>query len=298
MKTLYLIDAHSLIHRCFHALPPLTTPDGKPIQSIYGLANILLRIAREEKPDYIAACFDRPEPTFRKKKYVEYKAQRPVAPDELVGQIIESRNLFEAFGVERFELAGFEADDLIATLAVRFKSDRDLRIVIVTGDLDTLQLVEDDHVVVRTFKKGLSDTLIYDESQVRDRYGLSPAQLIDYKALVGDPSDNIRGVRGVGPKTASDLLKKYGTLEELYKHIDGDEKLSKKFAGTEKDAFFAKSLVVLERNAPIPAVELPSLTLRYDEARLATYFKSLGFDSLVDRLAPKEKKPIQQSLLE
>lgn len=297
MKTLYLIDAHSLIHRCFHALPSLTTPEGKPIQSIYGLANILLRITREEKPDYIAACFDRPEPTFRKKKYVEYKAQRPVAPDELVGQIIESRNLFKAFGVPQFELAGFEADDLIATLTSRFKSDRDLRIVIMTGDLDTLQLVEDDRVVARTFKKGLSDTLIYNEQQVRERYGLSPAQLIDYKALVGDPSDNIKGVRGVGPKTASDLLKKYGTLDELYKHISDDEKFSKKFVGTEKDALFAKSLVVLEHNAPISAVELSSLALHYDEARLAAYFTALGFSSLVDRLVPKEKKPVQKSLL-
>lgn len=289
MKTLFLIDSHSLIHRCFHALPPLTSPSGAPIQSIYGLSNILFKITREEKPDYIAACFDRPEPTFRKEQYAEYKAHRPAAPDELVSQIIEAHRLFEMFGIRSFELPGFEADDLIATLAERFKSDRNLKIVILTGDLDTLQLVVGDRVVVRTFKKGISDTFTYDEQAVRERYGLEPRQLIDYKALVGDPSDNIKGVPGVGPKTASDMLKKFGTLEELYRRLGEDAKAEKKLRGTEEEALRAKSLVILNRNSPITIPPLEALTVRTDTSRLVGYFEGLGFESLLKRLGAERQ---------
>lgn len=285
MKKLFLIDAHSLIHRCFHALPPLTTPEGKPIQSIYGLSNILLKIIREEKPDYVAACFDRPEPTFRKKQYAEYKAQRPAAPEELISQIIEAHRLFEAFGIRSFELPGFEADDLIATLADRFKSDRNLTIVILTGDLDTLQLVSGGQVVVRAFKKGISDTLTYDGEKVRERYGLEPQQLVDYKALVGDPSDNIKGVPGVGPKTAAGALKTFGTIEALYRRLGEDPKLEKKLAGTEAAALRAKSLVTLSKNVPIEIPALGALEPKTDIARLAAYFHALGFESLVRRVS-------------
>ena len=132
MKTFFLIDAHSLIHRSFHALPPLTTPEGEPIQAVYGLASILLKILREDKPDYLVACFDRPEPTFRKEEYIEYKAQRPKTPDNLVPQLHEARELFSNFGIETLDKASFEADDLIATLSEKFKSEPDLKIVILT----------------------------------------------------------------------------------------------------------------------------------------------------------------------
>ncbi|MEK7076894.1 MAG: 5'-3' exonuclease [Patescibacteria group bacterium] len=251
MKTLLLIDAHSLIHRSFHALPPLTTPEGKPIQAIYGLGSIFLKLWREDCPEYAAACFDRPEPTFRKERYEAYKAQRPRAPDELVAQIIEARNFFDAFGIKTFEKAGYEADDLIATLAEKFRKENNLQVVILTGDLDTLQLVKDGEVAVRTFKKGISETIVYDEQAVRDRYGLTPAQLADYKALVGDASDNVKGVLGVGPKTAAELLKKYGTLERVYQSIGNEPKFKTKLEGTEAEAEFSKSLVLLERHVPI-----------------------------------------------
>src|SRR3989344_8776589 len=142
MKTLLLIDANSLIHRTFHALPPLTAPDGRATQSLYGLSSILLRIFKEDRPEYVAALFDRPEPTFRKEKYKEYKAQRPKAPDNLISQIIEAHTLFEKFGIKTFEKPGYEADDLIATLATKFsaKDKKSLKVVILTGDLDTLQI--------------------------------------------------------------------------------------------------------------------------------------------------------------
>ena len=157
MKKLLLIDANSIIHRSFHAIPPFTAPDGRPSGAIYGIASILLKLWREEKPDYAAALFDRPEPTFRDEKYAEYKAQRPPAADELISQIIEAHNLFQAFGIKTFEKARYEADDLIATLAIKFKDIPDLQVVILTGDRDTLQLVEGDKLVVKTPGRGPRD---------------------------------------------------------------------------------------------------------------------------------------------
>src|SRR3990167_8364299 len=179
MKTLILIDANSIIHRCFHALPKFTAPDGKPSGALYGLASVLLKIFRETPPDYAAALFDRPEPTFRDKIYKEYKAQRPPTEDILISQLIEAPKLFEKFGVKPFDKAGFEADDLIATFAEKFKDE--LQVVIMTGDMDTLQIVSDGKIIVRTFKKGISETMDFDETAVKNKYGLEPKQLLDYK---------------------------------------------------------------------------------------------------------------------
>ncbi len=248
MKTLLLIDANSIIHRSFHALPPLTVPNGEPSGAIYGIASILLKLFRDDdRPDYAAALFDRPEPTFRDKIYAEYKAQRPPAATELVSQIIEAHNLFQAFDIKTFEKPGYEADDLIATFAEHFsakggsasggRKDEDLRVVILTGDRDTFQLVTDDTLVVRMFNTGISDTTIYNEAAVIQKYELAPAQLVDYKALVGDLSDNIKGVPGVGPKTATELIKRFGTIENLYAHVEGDAKLEKRIGLLKKRSF-------------------------------------------------------------
>lgn len=293
MKHLLLIDANSIIHRSFHALPPLTSPGGKPAGAIYGIASILLRLWREEKPDYVAALFDRPEPTFRDKIYAAYKAQRPPAANELIEQIIEAHNLFEAFGIRTFEKPGFEADDLIATLAERFKKEKDLQVVILTGDRDTLQLVEGEKVVIKTFNKGVSDTTIYDEKAVIAKYELTPAQIVDYKALVGDPSDNIKGVPGVGPKTATELLKKFGTVKNLYKHLDSDPKLMQRLGPYKKEAELSEELVTLDRNAPVGPIELDSLIPPTGENGPARYFEKMEFATLLKRLisgeAPKKK---------
>jgi DNA polymerase-1 len=283
MKQLLLIDANSIIHRSFHALPPFTGPSGEPTGALYGIASILLKLWREEKPEYAAALFDRPEPTFRKKEYAEYKAQRPPAPDDLVAQIIEAHHLFEAFGITTFEKPGFEADDLIATLAERFKSEPDTQVVILTGDRDTLQLIEDDKVVVRTFNKGVSDTTIYDEKAVIEKYGFMPAQMVDYKALVGDPSDNIKGVSGVGPKTATELIKKFGNIENIWKAVPGDPKLAARLGGREKEAEFSKRLVLLERNVPLGLSAISDLALLDTAASIETYFQKEGFATLLKR---------------
>ena len=289
MKTLLLFDANSIIHRSFHALPPFTTPEGKPSGAIYGIASILVKLWREERPEYAAALFDRPEPTFRDIKYAEYKAQRPPAADDLIAQIIEARHLFDAFGIKTFERAGFEADDLIATLAERFKKEEDLRIVILTGDRDTLQLVEGEHIVVRTFNKGISDTTTYGESAVFQKYGLAPRQMIDYKALVGDPSDNIKGVPGVGPKTATELIKKFGSMKEIYRNIAADPKLQKRLAPFKNEAELAEELVTLEKNVPIEIPALAALVSEQEPVSIKPYFQKMGFATLLKRIEEKEK---------
>jgi len=284
MKKLFLIDASALIYRSFHALPPLTSPAGEPVNALYGLSNILLKIFREERPDYAAALFDRPEPTFRKKEYTEYKAQRPKAADELVSQIVKSRELFKKFGVRTFEAPGFEADDLIGAYAEKFGKEKDLKIVILTGDLDTLQLVVGNRVVVKTLRTGVSDTIVYDEGAVFARYGLSPKQLPDYKALAGDNSDNIPGLKGVGSKTASELIKKYGNIEGLYSHLDNEPKIKEKYGNQKADAFLFRKLALIRRDAPSENIKLEDLAVREFGPELGEYFASLGFTSLVKRL--------------
>ena len=298
---LLLIDANSLIHRCFHALPPLTTKDGKPAQALYGMASIFLRMWKNERPAYAAALFDRPEPTLRKKRYPEYKATRPPAADELVEQIISAHDLFPVFGIRTFELAGYEADDLIATFAERFGNTSGVRVVILTGDTDTLQLVRDERIVVRAFRTGLSDTMIYDEKAVRERYNLAPEQLVDYKALVGDTSDNIKGVPGVGPKTAQALLAQFGTLEKMFGRITAeDPKRAARLVGFRSQAEEARGLVVLERHAPVGTPALEELHVDASDARVRAYLEEQGFTSLVRRLdgpdTPKKpKSPAERS---
>ncbi|MBI2591793.1 MAG: hypothetical protein HYW34_03910, partial [Candidatus Brennerbacteria bacterium] len=279
--TLLLIDANALIHRSFHALPPLTNHNGKAVGALYGLASALLKVIRDEPPDYAAALFDRPEPTFRKKIFKEYKAHRPAAPDDLIAQIIEAHNLFQEFGIKIFEQPGLEADDLIGIFSEKFKNEPDIKIVILTGDLDTLQLVEGDKVVVKTLRKGVSDTVIYNEGAVKERYDLLPNQLVDYKSLVGDQSDNIPGVPGIGPKTASRLINQFGGLDDIFKKAEN--KLLEKLLAYKEQVILAKKLAAIERQGDINA-ELDDLI--YTKPRLEKlreYFSQLGFQSLAAR---------------
>jgi DNA polymerase-1 len=288
MKQLLLIDANSIIHRSFHALPAFTGPVGEPTGALYGIASILLKLWREDRPTYAAALFDRPEPTFRKQEYAEYKAQRPPAPDELVSQIVEAHRLFAAFGIATFERPGFEADDLIATLAERFRQEPDLQIVILTGDRDTLQLIDGDHIVVRTFNKGVSDTTTYDEAAVTEKYGFPPRLMVDYKALVGDPSDNIKGVSGVGPKTATELIKRFGGVDDIFRAAADDPKLAARLAGKEQEAAFSRKLVVLDREVPVDLGGISDLAASDDPARIESYFRDKGFVTLLKRLAKED----------
>lgn len=218
-KTLILIDGHALVHRAFHALPPLNTGGGELVNAVFGFTSILLKVLKDLAPDYIAATFDLAGPTFRHKEFEDYKATRVKAPDELYAQIARVKDVLGAFNIPVYEKEGFEADDVIGTIARQAKKDK-VKTIIVTGDLDTLQLVDKDTEVF-TLKKGVKDTVFYDEAAVRARFeGLGPEQMVDYKGLKGDPSDNIPGVPGVGEKTAIELLKQYGSLDELYKELE------------------------------------------------------------------------------
>ncbi len=217
-RKLIIIDGNALIHRSFHALPPtMTTKKGEMVNAVYGFTAALVKAIREFKPEYVVLTLDKKGPTFRHKEYKEYKATRVKAPDELYAQISRVKEMSEAFGIPIFEMSGLEADDLIGTIAARV--DGNVEKIILTGDLDTLQLIN-KHTKVYTMSRGLSDSVIYDEAAVHNRYGLAPNQMIDYKALRGDPSDNIPGVRGIGEKTAIELLKEFKNLDGVYNEVE------------------------------------------------------------------------------
>lgn len=284
MKTLLLIDANSFIHRAFHALPPLTSPEGMPVGAIYGLSSTLLKVIREETPQYIAAAFDRPEVTFRKELYEDYKINRPKAADELITQIIKARELFEIFDIPSFEKAGFEADDIIGTLTQKFKDEKDLKIIILTGDLDSLQLIHSDKVVAKIPKKGINETMIYNEKAVIERFGIKPKELIDFKGLVGDKSDNIPGVPGIGPKTAARLILKHKTLEKMYADLKPVDPLSEKLLNFKNQAFLSKKLATINLEVPLN-VNLENLFFQgVKPEKLIKFFTTLGFQSLIQRV--------------
>lgn len=289
--TLLLIDANSLIHRAFHALPPLTSPDGRPAGALYGVASILIKIFKEgptgEGPaGYIAAAFDRHEATFREKEYKEYKITRaPTAPD-LVSQLIECRELFKVLGIKTFEYPGFEADDIVFTLANKFNS-KGLKVFILSGDRDLLQAVDDKKIQVIMPQRGISDILIYDEVAVMGKFGVSPRQFADYKGLVGDTSDNIPGVPGIGPKTATTLVGEYKSLEGLYEEVDGvglvNTKLQEKLKIYKEQAFLSKRLATLDGNVPVN-ISIDDLRFKLPSYNnLAAYFEKLGFKTLLER---------------
>jgi DNA polymerase I len=292
MKTLVIIDANALIHRCFHALPPLTTPKGEPIGAVYGTVNIILKMMRELNPTHIAACFDLGEPTFRHEEYKAYKGKREKTPEDLGPQFAATKKLFDAFGVQHFEKSGFEADDLIGALSEKFKKEAD-KILIVTGDLDTLQLVEDEKVMVYTMKKSWQETTIYDEKAVKERFELLPNQMTDFKGIKGDPSDNIPGVLGIGEKGAITILKKYGSLENLYKEMedplfDPPKEIKagtiKKLREQKEQAFFSKYLATIRKDITLD-VSLDDLEFRgFNPDKIVPLFEEWRFDSLIPRL--------------
>jgi DNA polymerase-1 len=292
MKKLILIDANALVHRAFHALPPLTTRKGELVNAVYGFSSILLRVINELKPDYIAAAFDLAAPTFRHIEYEDYKATRPKAPDELYEQIPRAKEVLKAFSIPVMEKEGFEADDVIGTLAKKFTRDG-IETLIVTGDLDTLQLVN-NKIKIYTMKRGLSDTIIYGEKEVKDRYGLKPNQMIDYKALRGDPSDNIPGVKGIGEKGACTLLKEFGTIENLYKNLDKikTKSIVEKLKTNKQMAFFSKRLATIHQKVPIK-INLKELDWQknININKVKELFNQLNFQTLLKRLPGEKVEP-------
>jgi len=304
MKKLILIDGNAIVHRSFHALPPLTNRKGEMTNAVYGFSSVLIKVINELKPDYMVATFDLAAPTFRHIEYDQYKAKRVKAPDELYAQIPKTKDVLTAFGVPILEKEGFEADDIIGTVAKKY-ANKEIDILIITGDLDTLQLI-DDNIRVYTLKKGLNDTIIYGEKEVEERYGLKVSQMIDYKALRGDSSDNIPGVKGIGEITATSLLKEFETLENLYKNVDKvkSKNVMEKLKKDKQMAFFSKRLGTIRLNVPIK-ISLKELDWQnhFDMEKIRALFEELGFHSLLRRLPggepPKrpEIKAKQQNLL-
>jgi DNA polymerase-1 len=290
-KRLVLLDSHAIIHRAYHALPEFTGPDGAPTGALYGLSAMLLRIMQDLRPDYIVAAYDLPKPTVRHEAYEGYKSTRAKLEDALIAQIGTARKVLEAFSVPIYEREGFEADDILGTIVAKLKSEPNVEIIIASGDMDTLQLVEKGRVKVFTLKKGINDTVTYDEKAVEKRYGFLPELVPDYKGLRGDPSDNIKGVPGIGEKTATELIQKFGSIEDIYKALKKDEK---KFAEKgikpriiellkthEEDARFSKMLATIRTDAPI-AFKLPKDEWEGSERldKILELFDALGFRSL------------------
>lgn len=294
-KILVLLDVHAILHRAYHALPDFTSSTGEPTGALYGVSAMLIKIIRELKPDYVVACYDLPEPTFRHEAYKEYKKGRAKAEDDLIHQIKRSRDIFKAFSVPMYDKSGFEADDILGTIAEITKKQKDLKTIIASGDMDTLQLVEKDKVVVYTLKKGINDTITYNEKAVVDRFGFHPLLLTDYKGLRGDPSDNIIGIAGVGEKTATTLIQNFGRLEEMYKKLNKNEEAFLK-AGIkprminllregEDEAIFSKTLATIKRDVPIE-FSLPKKTWKesFDPEKTDKLFSELDFRKLRERV--------------
>lgn len=311
-KKLVLIDSHAILHRAYHALPDFSSSKGEPTGALYGLSTMLMGIIKDQNPDYVVACFDLPKPTYRHIAYEGYKSGRKKTDDELVSQIIRSRDVFKAFDIPMYELEGFEADDMLGTIVEKLKGNKDIEIVIASGDMDTLQLIEGDRVKVFTLKKGIKDTIIYGEKEVVDRFGFLPNQLIDYKGLRGDPSDNIIGVKGIGEKTATNLIKEFGTIEKIYealsleqierfKRASASPRIIELLRENEEEALFSKMLATIRRDAPIDFV-LPKEEWKatHQKENIKKLFTELDFRSLGQRLdtvldgnlsVGEEKKP-------
>ncbi len=266
MNRLVLIDGNAILHRAYHALPPLTAPDGSVVNAVYGFTSMLFKLFIDLKPTHIIVAFDRPKPTFRKQMFAGYQAKRPEMAEELSTQIAKVHDVIAAFGIPMYEVDGYEADDVIGSLAKQAIGK--VQVIIVTGDRDLLQLVEGDRILTYMPVKGLSEAKIYGEKEAKERLGVKPQQIPDYKALAGDASDNYPGVAGIGPKTASQLLETFISVEKLYQAIQKKDVRLKEFspavieklAHGAEDAVLSKDLATIRTDAPIH--------LNLDEAKI------------------------------
>jgi DNA polymerase-1 len=292
---LVLIDAHSLIYRAFFALPPMSTSAGEVTNAIYGFTS-MLAIVLADRPDYAAAAFDLGGPTFRSEAYAEYKQGRRPMPDDLRPQIRRVREVLDALNIPIHTAPGYEADDVIGALARQAES-RGLAVTIVSGDLDCLQLVTDS-VSALVPRRGITDTAVYGPDQVRQRYGLEPRQLIDFKALRGDTSDNIPGVPGVGEKTAASLVREHGSVEALLERLDSlpEGRLKTALQANAQAVLLGKQMVTIACDVDVQLDLDAARWLRYDAERARTVFDELEFRALLSRIPPPDQVPVQPTL--
>jgi DNA polymerase-1 len=287
MDRLMLLDSNGLIYRGYHALPPLTTSRGELVNAVFGFCSILLRGIQDLQPEYVAACFDLPGPTFRHEQFAEYKATRTPMPDDLRSQFPLVRQVVAALRIPVYEMAGFEADDVIGTITRDLDARGGIETTIVTGDLDMLQIVS-DRTRLMTTRQGVDSTIYYDAAKIWERFELRPDQMIDYKALKGDPTDNIPGIPGVGEKTAAKVIGQYGSLEGVYERIDEvkPDKLRDKLVEAHDQVFASRELSRIVRDLPI-TLDLEAARLSdYDRAEVVRLFREFEFRTLIDRLPP------------
>ena len=313
-KKLVLIDGHSLLYRAYHAYPPLTTSKGELINAVYGFTSILLNAISELEPTHLAVTFDRDKPTFRHIDFVGYKAQREEMPTDLADQLARVEEVVKVLNIPMFAVEGYEADDVIGTLAsqavsqnskLKTKNSKLDEVIVVTGDHDALQLVDSDReakVRINIPGRGKQPAKMYDERQVEEKYGLEPEQIPDFKGLAGDSSDNIPGVRGVGPKTATKLLQKFKTVEGVYQNIGRvktqiGERVANLLVENQEEAIMSKKLATIVRDVPI-TLKLKKCELDdYDKKKAVKLFEELEFKSLLKKL-PEDKfeKMVKETL--
>lgn len=292
MRKLILIDGNSLLHRAYHAFPPLTTPKGELINAVYGFSAMLLTVLEKLGPTHVAVAWDVKGPTFRKIEYVEYKANRGPMDEDLASQIDRTKEVVEALNIPQFGIEGYEGDDIIGTLSKQATDEeKDTQVVVVTGDRDALQLIKEKQIVVYLpIQNRSAQATVFDEEKVKEVYGLSPRQIIDLKSLMGDSSDNIPGVKGVGRVTATKLLSDFGSLEGVYENINSSgisprlREILKKGKEMGKQSF---KLAEINRDAPLKINWEDCLLTNYDKKKAIELFTELNFKSLLGRL-PKD----------
>ncbi|MCJ7804268.1 hypothetical protein MUP35_00835 [Patescibacteria group bacterium] len=282
MKRLVLIDGHAILHRAYHAFPStLKTRKGELVNAVYGFSRMLLTVLEDLKPQYLVVAFDLPQPTFRHREYVGYQIQRPEMDKELFGQIERVYQIVKALNIPIFTAPGFEADDVIGTLA---KQAKNLEVMIVTGDRDIMQLVN-KKVKVYSPRKGFAEPEIFNEKKVKELLGIKPEQIIDYKALTGDPSDNYPGVSGIGPKTTVKLLSRFKSLKQIYKNLAKIEPvLRERLSQGKESARLSQKLATIVTKVPLKLNLKACLVHDYDHQKAIKLFEELEFRSLINKL--------------
>ncbi len=292
MKRLVVIDGHAILHRAFHALPPLSTSKGEVVNAVYGFVSILLRVMEELKPTHLTVVFDTPKPTFRNKLSSDYQATRPKTDEKLIGQFDLAHRVVEEMGILHFEMDGYEADDVIGTIVRKLKTEK-VESIIVTGDKDLMQLV-DEYIKLYMPVKGMSVSKLYLVKDVEEKLGVKPKDVVDLKALIGDQSDNYPGVSGIGPKTAVELLRSWGSFEGIYKHLEEikSKTVKEKLVNGKKDGELSKKLATIETEVPIDFKLDDCKFDTFDTPQVRWMLEELEFKSLIPRLSSNNRQQI------